>query len=495
MEEYILKIKNINKTYSNNKVLNNIFFKLKRGEVHGLIGENGAGKSTLVKILTGIVKPDKGSEIYIDDKKINLLNPSDIRKLGISVTHQEISLFPNLSVLENIVINNKRKVIFNRKKEKLLINNLIKEMKLENIDLDDKLGNLSLGKQQLVYLIRCIYSNPKILIMDEPSAALSNEESEILYKIIGILKRNGTSIIYISHKLEEVVQLSDRVTVLRDGSIIKTLDSEKININNLVKLMVGQEYENINKRPKKEFREKILEVRSVSVKNKLNNISFDLHQGEILGITGLAGSMKSEVVKTLFGLNELSNGEIYLEGKKVKINSPEIAIKNGICYLPEKIREYGLFMKQNLIVNVTSSSLQMFTQRFGLMDYKEEKKVTEKYIDRLDIRPHDSEIEAFKLSGGNQRKILFSKWLNTKPKIFIVDEPTSGVDIMIKNEIHKILCELADSGMSVIMISSDFKELLSLSDKVIIMKNGEIADVELAENISKKRMMMKGLFG
>lgn len=494
MMEPILKIKNISKTYSGVRVLNEVDFDLLPGEVHALVGENGAGKSTMIKIVAGVETPDEGGEIYFAGQLIPNMTPHRSLKLGISVIYQDVSLFDNLSVAENIckgVVNDR---FTNWKKIRQTAQEALDTMQV-SLDLSQKLSSLSVGKKQLVAIARAITFQAKVIVMDEPTAALSKSEVEMLYKIIMGLKEKGVSIIYISHKLEEIFQLADRITVLRDGNRVITDKVEAFDQNKLISQMVGRELRFIPMRNEQGHCPDVLfEVRGFTKEPHFRNISFSVCKHEIVGLTGLVGAGRSEWAQAVFGLMKPQSGEIYLSGNKVTVSDTNDAIQKGICYLPEDKRTQGLFQGKPMSQNITSAMLP-HVLRHKMISRKLELKVADKYIQKISIRPNQPELNVESLSGGNQQKVLFSRWLEANPKVLIVDEPTSGVDVGAKLEIHRLLRELADDGICVILISSDLSEVLAVSDRILVMREGELVDEVEADRATQEGILQKGLLG
>jgi ABC-type sugar transport system ATPase subunit len=494
MMEPILKIKNISKTYSGVRVLNEVDFDLLPGEVHALVGENGAGKSTMIKIVAGVETPDEGGEIYFVGQLIPNMTPHRSLKLGISVIYQDVSLFDNLSVAENIckgVVNDR---FTNWKKIRQTAQEALDAMQV-SLDLSQKLSSLSVGKKQLVAIARAITFQAKVIVMDEPTAALSKSEVEMLYKIIMGLKEKGVSIIYISHKLEEIFQLADRITVLRDGNRVITDKVEAFDQNKLISQMVGRELRFIPMRNEQGHCPDVLfEVRGFTKEPHFRNISFSVCKHEIVGLTGLVGAGRSEWAQAVFGLMKPQSGEIYLSGNKVTVSDTNDAIQKGICYLPEDKRTQGLFQGKPMSQNITSAMLP-HVLRHKMISRKLELKVADKYIQKISIRPNQPELNVESLSGGNQQKVLFSRWLEANPKVLIVDEPTSGVDVGAKLEIHRLLRELADDGICVILISSDLSEVLAVSDRILVMREGELVDEVEADRATQEGILQKGLLG
>lgn len=495
MENVILEVKNLSKTYSGITVLNEVSFNLRAGEVHALVGENGAGKSTMIKIIAGVEKPDEGGEIYINSIRATRLTAAKSIQMGITVIYQDISLFPNLTVAENISMEKSKSLIVNRKEMKRVAQEALDTMGVK-IDLDAKLGDISIGKQQLVAIARAITFKSKVIVMDEPTAALSSAEVDMLYNIIRAVKAQGIGIIYISHKLDEIFTVADRISILRDGKMIACDDASAFDNQKLINLMVGRELRFIPMRNEEgESDETIFEVRNMTCEPFFRNVSFKLKKHEILGLTGLVGAGRSELAQGIFGLMKPQSGEIFIHGEKVVVKSPEEAISKGIGYLPEDRRKQGLFHGHSMTCNISAVTLNKHLNRIKLISAKKELKTALDYIDKLSIRPNLPSINVENMSGGNQQKALFSRWLETNPKVLIVDEPTSGIDVGAKLEIHKLLRQLAKSGVAVILISSDLPEILAISDRILVMRKGNVVDETVAGEATQEGVLEKGLMG
>lgn len=493
--DYIVELRNVSKTFGTNKALDKVSLKVKKGEVHALVGENGAGKSTLIKIMCGVYYPDSGTEMYINGEKVIIKNPVDAIEKGISVIYQDISLFPNLTVAENICIGNKK--VWSQKLDWKKIYEL-SEKALEKVDvkLDPKtqLKDLSIASQQIVAIARAINFDSQLIIMDEPTATLSSNEVKALYSIIDNLKKKGISVLFISHKFDEIYTVADSFTVLRDGKYIDSGYLKDVDEQQLIKLMVGRDVQYLSLKSNNLTEEIILDVNDFSKKGNFKNISFNLRKGEILGITGLVGSGRSELAKAIFGLTVPDSGEMSLCGKKMKIASAEEAVKAGIAYVPENRQLEGLVLDEKVLKNISLPIFGNKYGKFGLVSNKDTLKTSEKYIEEIDVRPRDcGGRNARLLSGGNQQKVVIGKWLAANPKLLIVDEPTNGVDIGAKIEIHKVLRRLADSGIGVIVISSELPEIQAISDRIMVMRHGVIADIIENDGITQEQIMSKAL--
>ncbi len=472
--DVFISLKNVSKTFPGVKALTDINFDVRKGEVHGLIGENGAGKSTLIKVLAGVHQPDPGAEIIIDGERVEQLTPTESMRRGIMVIYQDFSLFPTLTVKENIAFSeqiDKKRRIINWKEIEETSKRALGILGVD-IDLNAKLGSLSTAKQQLVAIARALVYDAKLLVMDEPTSALSSGEVQHLFKIMNDLKARGLGIIFISHKLDELFAICDRMSVIRDGHYIGMRNNGETTTGEIIAMMVGREIveEHVGGT---NIGEVILEVKGISKRGNYDDVSFKLRKGEVLGITGLVGAGRTETVRALFGLNPPESGEMILEGKRINPKSPAEAQALGIAFVPESRLTEGLVLQQDAESNITLSILKNFVKG-GLLDFKARNRRAVELIEQLNVKPPYPAMQISKFSGGNQQKVVVAKWLATKPKVLIVDEPTNGIDIGAKTEIHALLRRLADEGMAVIMVSSELPEILSISDRVLVMRRGRI---------------------
>ncbi len=472
--DVFISLKNVSKTFPGVKALTDINFDVRRGEVHGLIGENGAGKSTLIKVLAGVHQPDPGAEIIIDGERVEHLTPTESMRRGVMVIYQDFSLFPTLTVKENIAFSeqiDKKRRIINWKEIEETSKRALGIMGVD-IDLNAKLGSLSTAKQQLVAIARALVYDAKLLVMDEPTSALSSGEVQHLFKIMNDLKARGLGIIFISHKLDELFAICDRMSVIRDGHYIGMRNNGETTTGEIIAMMVGREIveEHVSGT---NIGDVILEVKGISKQGNYDDVSFQLRRGEVLGITGLVGAGRTETVRALFGLNPPDSGEMYLEGKRINPKSPAEAQALGIAFVPESRLTEGLVLQQDAESNITLSILKNFVKN-GLIDFKARNRRSLELIEQLNVKPPYPFMQIAKFSGGNQQKVVVAKWLATNPKVLIVDEPTNGIDVGAKTEIHALLRRLADEGMAVIMVSSELPEILSISDRVLVMRRGRI---------------------
>ncbi len=481
---YILEAEGITKDFPGVRALDNVCFKVFKGEIHALVGENGAGKSTLIKILSGVY-PSYSYEgkIFINGEEKKFNNVRDSEEAGISVIYQELTLIKELSIAENIFLGNEPlKIKSFIDWDKICYNSaeLLKRVKLD-INVNRKVKELGVGQQQLVEIVKALSKNANILILDEPTASLSETETENLMEILRSLKKEGVTCIYISHRLKEIFEIADRVTVLRDGRTIGTEEMKDLKENRVISMMVGRELKELYPKEKHVAKDVVLEVKNFCVANPskagefiLNNISFKVREGEILGIAGLVGSGRTELVSSIFGAyNATKKGEIFLNGQKIEINSPADAIKHGIGLLTEDRKIYGLVLKMDVKKNITLSAMKKVSKI--LINENEEIKYGKKFVEELKIKTPSLETLVNNLSGGNQQKVVLAKWLLTEPKILFLDEPTRGIDVGAKVEIYKIMNDLIKKGVCIVMISSELPEIIGMSDRILVMSEGKIS--------------------
>jgi ribose transport system ATP-binding protein len=488
----LLSVRGITKNFPGVRALNSVDFDLSKGEVHALVGENGAGKSTLVKIITGIIKEDYG-EIKINDEIKDIRNPHHARSLGIGAIFQELSLINTLSVAENIFLgqeSTKSGIFINRNSMVKKTKALFKKYNID-IDPDSILLNLSAAQRQLVEIIKAASMNPQILIMDEPTASLTENEAENLFRVIKDFKENGKGIIYVSHRMDEVFRISDRISILRDGNLVANEEISDLNIEKVVNLMVGRAiriYESSKRIYKLESKKIKLEVKNISRDRVFSNVSFTVHEGEVLGIAGLVGSGRSELVRSIFGVEKIDSGEIFLNGSKVRIESVKDALNLGMALLPESRHQQGLILKHTIEKNMILPILNRFSF-LGFLNYGKTNKFVKERIKEFDIKPKNPNMTVDNLSGGNQQKVVVSKWLSTNPQVLILDEPTAGIDVRTKSEIHKLIEEIADTGVSIIFISSELPELIAHSSRIILMNRGRILGFFNHDEVSQEGIM------
>lgn len=484
----ILQLNGIDKRYDGIHALKSIDLKFKSGEIHSIIGENGAGKSTLGKIIYGIVNPDKGRIIY-SEKEITKNNPVIAQKLGISMVTQELDLFPNLTMSENIAINNfsfDEKLFINNQRLNEFSKRYIKKMGL-SLRSDTMLSALSVGELQLISIARALSFKHKLIIMDEPTSALTEESSEIVYNIVRELRKKNIAVIYISHNINEVLALSDRITVLRDGKTVGTVPVQNLNRNELIKMMAGTSEINKNKQKMINLSEDLLEMQKLKT-DKLHSINLKLKRGEILGIAGLVGSGRAELGNTLFGLKKILSGKILINNKPVIIRNPRDAIKNGIMLLPEDRKKSGLFFSMSIKENTSLSILEKVF-RLGFIDNKDELNKVKSMNDRVLLRYNSVDDSVDLLSGGNQQKVLLSKCLMSDPKILFLNNPTRGIDIKSKSEIYGLIHSLSKQGKGIILISSEIEELIENCHRIIVMNKGIQLDEYQYDQFSNQKIL------
>lgn len=489
MSEFILQMKSVSKRFPGVLALDGVHLEIKKGEVHLLAGENGAGKSTLVKILAGAYKKDSG-EIVLKGRTVEHLTPKHAQELGISIIYQEFNLVPYLSVAENIylgreIMSKKMPGKINWDKMYRCAQKILDDLHV-NIQAKTIVRDLGVAQQQMVEVAKVMSLNSEIIIMDEPTASLSNKEIESLFATIKKLKEKGISIIYISHRLEEFVQIGDRVTVMRDGKTIRTLELKDTTTDELIKLMVGRELK--EKFPKISIKkgEEVLGVSGLATRKLLRNINFSLRAGEILGVAGLVGSGRTEMARAIFGLDHIEKGEITVNGVQTRIRNPREAIDAGIGFITEDRKSEGLVLTLDVGSNITLTGLNEFSGGIHI-NLRKERLAIDEYISKLNIKTFGSTQKAMNLSGGNQQKVVIAKWLLSKSKIFIFDEPTRGIDVGAKTEVYSLINELLKGGAAVLFISSELPEILGMSDRIIVMCRGEItAELETHEATQEK---------
>lgn len=474
MSDYIVELFQVNKNFPGVKALDNVSFNLKAGEVLALLGENGAGKSTLMKVLSGVYEKDSGV-IKAFGEIIENLTPKKAQDIGIAIIHQELNMCTHLSVAENIFLG--REIVRNgmlaqremNAEAKKILDNLSLEIDPETI-----VGTLPVSKQQMVEIAKALSTNAKVLIMDEPTSALTAKEIEELFKIIRKLRNEGHGIVYISHRLEELHHIVDRVTVLRDGQFIKTMDFKDTDMREIISLMVGRDIK--EKYPKVDcvVGKKIFEVKNLNAGPLVRNINLELYEGEIVGIAGLMGAGRTETSRAIFGADPKNSGEIWLHGKRIIINSPADAIREGIVVAPEDRKKDGLCTKLSIKHNISLPNLNKLSKLLGFINKKQEINMTQTAVENLKIKLSNADVDAGSLSGGNQQKVVIGKWLANDSKIVIFDEPTRGIDVAAKVEIYHIMNQLKQQGIGVLFISSELPEILGISDRIIVMCDGRI---------------------
>lgn len=490
--EIVLQISNISKSFGATRALRAVDFELRKGEIHAIAGENGAGKSTLMNIIDGIHQPDSG-EIFISGKKVTIPSPADAQKMGIGFVHQEIALCPDVSVAENIFMaqtNSSKAPLMNYQN----LNDKARDAfaQLSPIDPRTLVKDLSISNQQLVEIAKALTLDCQILILDEPTAALTETEAQVLFRIMKSLAADGISIIYISHRMVEIFEQCDRVSIFRDGEHIVTNDVKDITPDDVVKSMVGRVIDNLYPPKLKlgdEEQDTILKVENLSEKTRFSNISFELKKGEILGFAGLIGAGRSEIIKGICGLEGEVVGDVSLYGKPVTISNYQDSIKLGMVYLSEDRKGDGLFLDMSIVSNVSALSVEQVSNRWGFLDQKRELAQARSLGDKLNLKRGHITHLASSLSGGNQQKVALAKMLSVNPKIVFLDEPTRGVDVGAKSEIHKILRDLASSGVGVLVVSSELPELIGLCDRVLVIREGSISGEVRDDNMTEENIM------
>ncbi|WP_027626792.1 sugar ABC transporter ATP-binding protein [Clostridium lundense] len=487
----LLEMIDISKSFPGVKALQNVNLKAYGGEVLALLGENGAGKSTLMKILSGVYKKDEG-KVLIDGNEVNIGGIKDAENLGISIIHQELSLLSNLKIYENIFLGNEKYNGALRKLDKKYMKEKSKELLSKigfNIKPDTLVKDLNVGEMQMIEIIKAISKDSKIIIMDEPTTALTDVETEKLFEVIERLKSQGIAIIYISHRMDEIFKICDRVTVLRDGKYIGDAIVKEVTKDDLISMMVGRKLEEQFPYRKEKEGEVLLKVENLCYKGKVKNVSFHVKEGEILGVAGLMGSGRTEAAKTIFGEYKKSSGDIYIEGKKVNIKSPKDAIDNGIAYLSEDRKKEGLVLNMSVRENMSICNLKKYENSLKRINRVQELEEVNTYIKKLSVKTPSPAQIIKNLSGGNQQKAIIAKWIMISPKVLIIDEPTKGIDVGAKKEIYEVLNELKKMGKAIIMISSDMPEILGVSDRVIVMSEGKISGELSREEATQENIM------
>ena len=490
MSDVLLQLENLTKRFPGVTALDHVSMDVRRGEVHAVIGENGAGKSTLMRVLAGAEIPNEGRIIF-EGREVRFRSPLDAQRAGVAIVYQELSVFPNLSVAENIFANRQPTLTDGLISRRLLHEKACKLMDIFALEFeaDVLVRDLSMADRQMVEILRAVSLNPKLLILDEPTSSLTLSEAEHLFELIHRLRETGITVMYVSHQLDEVLRLGDRITVLRDGTYVGTVERAEANEEKLVQMMVGRAvdlYKDYGFHAHKP--EVTLRVKGLTREGVFSNVSFELYKGEILGFAGLVGSGRTDVAQALFGLQPITSGEIELLGKPYIPRDPRDAIARGLAYVPEDRKTVGLFLEMTLTDNIIAPQLQRFT-RMGLLDDRTARKTTEQYIEQVGIVARGPKQRAMTLSGGNQQKLLLAMWLASKPQVLIVDEPTRGIDVGAKVEIHDMLRHLADEGMSIMLISSELPEILTMSDRIAVMREGKLEAIIPRQEASQELIL------
>jgi len=487
----VLEARNISKTFPGVKALDSVEIELRRGEVLALVGENGAGKSTLTKILSGIHQPDRGSgDITLSGEVVRFQNSKDAKSNGLITIYQELSLVPDLSVAENIFLGNIPRTKLNLIDWKEL--NRRAEGILKDIELDispkEILGNLSISRQQMVEIARALSQGAKVIIFDEPTSSLTESEKDVLFKNINALKKKDVAIVYITHKMDEVFELSDRIAVLRDGKNSGSLVTKEAGLDDVIQLMIGRVIDDYFHKNEAEKGKEVLRVEGLSRSGEFEDISFSVREGAVVGLYGLVGAGRSEVAESIFGARNLDSGRVLLEGAEVKINNTGDAVHLGMGFLPEDRKEQGLVLGMSCRDNMSIAKLP-WINKLGFLSPSMEENIYKEYKDKLSIATPGPTYKVVTLSGGNQQKIVLAKWLSLNPKVLILDEPTRGIDVGSKAEIHKLIASLAEAGIAVVVISSEMPEIMGVSDRIITMRAGRITGEFTEDEITESNLI------
>ncbi|QYR63371.1 galactose/methyl galactoside ABC transporter ATP-binding protein MglA [Fusobacterium animalis] len=489
--KYVLEMENISKEFPGVKALDNVQLKLRPGTVHALMGENGAGKSTLMKCLFGIYEKDSG-KILLDGVEVNFKSTKEALENGVSMVHQELNQVLQRNVLDNIWLGRypmKRFFVDEKKMYNDTIN-IFKDLDIK-VDPRKKVADLPIAERQMIEIAKAVSYKSKVIVMDEPTSSLTEKEVEHLFKIIKKLKESGVGIVYISHKMEEIKMISDEITILRDGKWISTNDASKITTEQIISMMVGRDL--TERFPKKDnkAKEMILQVKNLTALNQpsIQDVSFELYKGEILGIAGLVGSKRTEIVETIFGMRPKEHGEIILKGKTLKNKSPEDAIKNGFALVTEERRSTGIFSMLDVAFNSVISNLDRYKNKFRLLKNKDIERDTKWIVDSMRVKTPSYSTKIGSLSGGNQQKVIIGRWLLTEPEVLMLDEPTRGIDVLAKYEIYQLMIDLAKKDKGIIMISSEMPELLGVTDRILVMSNGRVAGIVKTSETNQEEIM------
>nr|WP_314657527.1 galactose/methyl galactoside ABC transporter ATP-binding protein MglA [uncultured Fusobacterium sp.] len=489
--KYVLEMENISKEFPGVKALDDVQLKLKPGTVHALMGENGAGKSTLMKCLFGIYEKNTG-KILLDGVEVNFKSTKEALENGVSMVHQELNQVLQRNVLDNIWLGRYPMKGFFVDEKKMYNDtiNIFKDLDIK-VDPKKKVADLPIAERQMIEIAKAVSYKSKVIVMDEPTSSLTEKEVEHLFRIIKKLKESGVGIIYISHKMEEIKMISDEITILRDGKWISTNDVSKISTDQIISMMVGRDL--TERFPKKDnkAKEMILEVKNLTALNQpsIQDVSFELYKGEILGIAGLVGSKRTEIVETIFGMRPKEHGEIILNGKTVKNKNPEEAIKNGFALVTEERRSTGIFSMLDIAFNSVISNLDRYKNKFRLLKNKDIEKDTKWIVDSMRVKTPSYSTKIGSLSGGNQQKVIIGRWLLTEPEVLMLDEPTRGIDVLAKYEIYQLMIDLAKKDKGIIMISSEMPELLGVTDRILVMSNGRVAGIVKTSETNQEEIM------
>lgn len=490
----VLEMRNISKRFDTTQALDDVSLTLYPGEIHALLGENGAGKSTLIKIMTGVHPPDSG-EMLLDGKPVALTSPIQAQGYGIAAIYQEPMVFPDLNVAENIFITHRTRSPFvNWGKLYRDAERILKQLDVK-LDLRQPARGLTLAAQQTVEIAKAISLQVRVLIMDEPTASLSAHEVRQLFKLANTLRQQGVAILFISHRMDEVFEIADRVSVFRDGKWISTKPRTQVTPDTAIRDMVGREINTLFAKTETEQGDVLLSVKNLGKENTFDGVSFDVRRGEVLGVAGLVGARRTDVGLALFGIEPVNMGQIVFNGKAVRITSPQQATRLGIAYVSEDRRALGLVMPMSITSNISLPMLREYLSPLGLINFGAETKTAMQYRERLAIRTQTVDVPVAKLSGGNQQKVMLSKWLNAKPQLLILDEPTRGIDVGAKAEVHHMINDLAAQGLGIILISSDMPEVLGMSDRILVMREGRQMGIFSRHEATQEKILTAAMGG
>ncbi len=490
MSEYILEMVDVSKSFPGVQALKDVSFRLRPGTVHALMGENGAGKSTLMKCLIGLYQMNSG-KILLRGQEVTIKDPSDAAKNGIAMIHQELSTVNERSVAENLFLGRqpvRGKIFVNHKAMYRQAQKLLDELGIP-ISPYEKMGNLTVAKMQMVEIAKAISYNSEVVIMDEPTSALTTREVEQLFEMISNLKAKGVAVIYISHKMEEIFRVSDEITVFRDGMMVGSDLASNLNIQTLIKMMVGRNLDEMYPKVDCEITDVVMQVENLSAGDAFEDVSFDLRRGEILGFAGLVGAGRTELLETLFGLRRKTGGHVYIKGKEVHIKDPSDAAQYGLAMLTEDRRRTGIIPVSSVRDNIIVANLKSYVNKLHLINKRRMQADTDEYVAKLNIRTSSTDVRVQDLSGGNQQKVLVARWLLTKPEILLVDEPTRGIDVGAKAEIHSLITKMAGEGKAIIMVSSEMPEVLGMCDRVLVMHEGKMTGILDRKEATQERIM------
>lgn len=485
-----IEMRGIDKSFGGNAVLKNAGFLLDHGEIHALMGENGAGKSTLMKILTGVYTRDAGT-VIVDGEEVHYKNLQEAEKAGIVFIHQELNVMFDLTVEENMFMGKEIKKAFGICDKKAMRAEVKKVLDRLGVSIDPgkRMNELSIGQQQMIEIAKALMLDAKVIIMDEPTTALTQTETDVLFEVVNRLREKGVSIVYISHRMEEIFQLCDRITVLRDGSYIGTKKISEVDMNDVVRMMIGREIGERYPSRNNEIGDVVLEVKDLNCPGVFKNVNLEVRAGEVLGVSGLMGAGRTEIMQAIFGNMPNVSGQIFMNGKEIKNKTPEMAKKNGIGFITEDRKVQGLLLEDSILKNISIANLDKISKS-GVLQKKAEDELIQKGIEELHIKCFGPEHACINLSGGNQQKVVFAKWIYTEPKVLILDEPTKGVDIGAKKEIYSIINELAAKGVAIIMVSSELPEVLGMSDRIMIVREGLVRGILSKEEANQENIMI-----